>query len=237
MSKDQLIHHGNKRQFQGIIRDVLLRTAFLIFQMISTSPGHILTTGFIMHPSLIFAAAFSTADPAGKAVPVLVFPGVIAISFFTPPLFQNRIGQFKLFLADDCFMVVLHQVLVKLSPVLMAVKAAVRIGLLEQDVTRILFIPDDGIDGTRCPMSALLSSNATLIQFIRNLVGTFPRKRVRKDLFHDFRLLRHNHHLPVHVVITIWGIGNDEGSILKAPLDTPLLIFRNGHRLAFRQTA
>ena len=161
----------------------------------------------------------------------------MAISFFTPPLFQNRIGQFKLFLADDCFMVVLHQVLVKLSPVLMAVKAAVRIGLLEQDVTRILFIPDDGIDGTRCPMPALLGSNATLIQFIRNLVGTFPRKRVRKDLFHDLRLFRYDHHLPVHIVITIWGIGNDEGSILKAPLDTPLLIFRNGHRLAFRQTA
>ena len=30
---------------------------------------------------------------------------------------------------------------------------------------------------------------------------------------------------------------NDEGSILKTPLDTPLLIFRNGHRLAFCQTA
>ena len=84
-------------------------------------------------------------------------------------------------------MVVLHQVLVKFSPVLMAVKAAVRIGLLEQNVTRILFIPDDGVDGTRCPMSAPLGSNATLIQFLRNLVGTFPRKRVRIDLVLEYK--------------------------------------------------
>ena len=134
-------------------------------------------------------------------------------------------------------MMILHQVLIKLSPVLMAVKAAVRIVLLEQDVTRILFIPDDAIDGTRRPMPAFLGSNTPLIQIIRNLMGTFPRKRVRKDVFHDFRLLRHYHHLPVHIGITVWGIGNNEGSILKAPLDAPLLIFRNGHRLAFCQTA
>ena len=134
MSKDQFVHHGNKSQFQSIIRDVFLRTAILICQMISTSPGHVLAAGLIVHPSLIFAAAFTTADPAGKAVPVLVFPGVMAISFFTPPLFQNRIGQFKFFLADDCFMVVLHEILVNFSPVLMAVKAAVRISLLKQDM-------------------------------------------------------------------------------------------------------
>ena len=205
--------------------------------MIDTSPGHILTAGFIMHPSLIFAATFFTADSAGKTIPVLVSPGVMSISFFTPSLFQNCIGQFKLFPADDCFMVVLHQVLVKLSPVLMAVKAVVRIGLLEQDVTRILFIPDDGIDGTRCPMSALLSSNATPIQFLRNLVGTFPCKRVRKDLFHDFLLLRHDHHFPIHVGIAVWGIGNDESSILETPFDAPLLILRNRHRFAFCQAA
>lgn len=135
-----------------------------------------------MHPSLIFSAAFSTVDPAGKTIPVLVSPSVMTISFFTPSLFQNCIGQFKLFPADNRFMVVLHQVLVKLSPVLVSVKIAVRIGLLEQDVTRILFIPDNG-DGTRRPMSALLGSNATLFQFLRNLVGTFPRKRVRKVLW------------------------------------------------------
>ena len=109
-----------------------------------------------MQPPFIFAATFSTADLAGKSVPILVPPGVIAISFFMPPLFQNRIGQLKLFPADDRFRVILHQVLIKLSPVLMAVKSAFHIGLLKQDVTRILFILDDAIDVTRRPMPPFL---------------------------------------------------------------------------------
>ena len=129
MSKDLLVHHGNKRQFQCIIRDVLLRTTILICQMIDTSPRHILAAGFIIYPSFIFVAAFSTANPVEKVVPVLVSPGVITISVFTHPLFQNRIGQLVLSPADDYFMVILHQVLGKLSPVLMAVKAAVRIDI------------------------------------------------------------------------------------------------------------
>lgn len=56
----------DKRQFQGIIREVLLWTTVLICQVINTSPHYILAAGFIKHPSLIFTSAFSTADPTGK---------------------------------------------------------------------------------------------------------------------------------------------------------------------------
>ena len=80
-------------------------------------------------------------------------------------------------------MVILHQVLGKLSLVLMAVKAAVRIDLLKQDATRILFISDDTIDGTRHPMPAFLASNAPLIQFACKLVGTFPANVSAKICF------------------------------------------------------
>lgn len=97
--------------------------AFLIFQMGNTGPCGILAAGFIMQPSFIFTAAFPAIDPAGKAVPVLVSPGIMTIPFFPSTLFQNRIGTFKLFPADDCLMVVLHEILVNFSPVLMAVKA------------------------------------------------------------------------------------------------------------------
>ena len=237
MSKDQLVHHGNKRQFQSIIRDVFLGTTLLVCQMGNTGPCGILAAGFIMQPPFIFAAAFPAIDPAGKAISVLISPGVMTIPFFPSTLFQNRIGQFKLFLADDCFMVVLHQVLVKFSPVLMAVKAVICIGLLEQDITGIFLIPDDAVNSTRRPMPATLGSNAPFIQFIGNRMGTFPCQRIRKNLSHNLCLFRHDYHFPIHVGIAVWGIGNNEGAILKPPLDTPLLILRNRYGLTFCQAA
>lgn len=130
----------------------------------NTGPCGILAAGFIMQPSFIFTAAFPAIDPAGKAVPVLVSPGIMTIPFFPSTLFQNRIGTFKLFPADDCLMVVLHEILVNFSPVLMAVKAVICIGLLEQDIPGIFLIPNDAVDGTRCPAPALLGDNALLIQ-------------------------------------------------------------------------
>src|SRR5699024_93123 len=151
----------------------------------NTGPCGILAAGFIMQPSFIFTAAFPAIDPAGKAVPVLVSPGIMTIPFFPSTLFQNRIGTFKLFPADDCLMVVLHEILVNFSPVLMAVKAVICIGLLEQDIPGIFLIPNDAVDGTRCPAPALLGDNALLIQPFCNLMGAFPRKRIRKDLFHN----------------------------------------------------
>src|SRR5699024_5645714 len=115
---------------QGIIRDVFLGAALLVCQMGNTGPCGILAAGFIMQPPFIFAATLPTIDPAGKAVSVLISPSVMTIPFFPSPLFQNRIGQLIFLSGDNRFMMILHQILVSLAPILMAVKAAVCIGLL-----------------------------------------------------------------------------------------------------------
>lgn len=65
----------------------------------------------------------------------------------------------------------------------MAIKIAVGIGLLENAVTGVFFIPDDVANAGRGPAAAVLGWNLFLVQFLGDSLCAFPGKKLSKMCF------------------------------------------------------
>ena len=66
-------------------------------------------------------------------------------------------------MAYNCFVVIWHIVLIEVAVVLVAIKIAVGIGLLENAVTGVFFIPDDVTNAGGGPAAAYLGWNLFLV--------------------------------------------------------------------------
>ena len=125
-----------------------------------TAPCGVGTARFVMDSAFETVSAFRTLNPSRKTVSVLVFFRVPAIALFLAPLPQHGIGPVEILMADDCGMIVLDQILVKLPVICMAVETAVCISLLIKNIACIFFIADDSIYRPRRPTAAFLGQDS-----------------------------------------------------------------------------
>ena len=72
----------------------------------------------------------------------------------------------------------------------MAIKIAVGIGLLENAVTGVFFIPNDVANTGRGPATALLGRNLFPVQLLGNGLRAFPGKKLSKEAVYNFSLRR-----------------------------------------------
>jgi len=134
--------------------------------------------------------AFAADNLAGKGIALLILSISLLDAFLACPLFNQGCCSFKILMADNCFMVIWHIVLIEVTVILVTIKIAVGIGLLENAVTGVFFIPDDIANTGRGPATALLGWNLFLVQLLGNGLRAFPGKKLSKDAFYNFSLRR-----------------------------------------------
>ena len=78
----------------------------LVVDMRIAAPSGILVPGAGVYPALKGAAAFTTDDLAGEAVPILVFAAALVDAFLSASLMNQGADCVKVLPADDCFVVV-----------------------------------------------------------------------------------------------------------------------------------
>lgn len=106
-------------------------------------PGCIFPVGAGMDSPAEGVPAFVADNLAGKGIALLIFSISLLDAFLTCPLFNQCYCSFKILMADNCFVVICHIVLIEVAVILVAIKITVGIGLLENAVTGVFFIPDD----------------------------------------------------------------------------------------------
>lgn len=127
--------------------------------------------------------AFAADNLAGKGIALLILSISLLDAFLTCPLFNQGCCGFKIFVAYNCFVVIWHIVLIEVAAVLVAIKIAVCIGLLENAVTGVFFIPDDVANAGRGPAAAFLGWNLFLVQLLGDSLCAFPGKKLSKMRF------------------------------------------------------
>lgn len=103
------------------------------------APCGILVPGAGVCPSLKGITALAADDPAGEAVPILVFAAALVDAFLSAALLNQGTDGIEVLPADDCFMVIGKGISVFLSTIDMAVELGVRIGFLEDRIASVLF--------------------------------------------------------------------------------------------------
>ena len=181
------------------------------------------------------ASAFSADDLTGHGVTVLIFVLILMDALFQTVCIDDGICRLKCLMADDRFMVVPCKVLRSFTSVDVAIESVIGVGLLHDHIACVLFIAYHAVYRMPGPSAIALGSDTLLIQFSCNS----PRRHAGKDRLeyppHRFSLLFIDHHLTIHVVVTVWRIANLEGTILETFLNAPLVVFRNGVGFALRQ--
>ena len=127
--------------------------------------------------------AFAADNLAGKGIALLILSISLLDAFLACPLLNQGCCSFKILMADNCFMVIWHIVLIEVTVILVTIKIAVGIGLLENAVTGVFFIPDDVANTGRGPATALLGRNLFLVQLLGNGSVPFPERSSRKMRF------------------------------------------------------
>lgn len=180
---------------------------------------------------------FAADNLAGKGIALLILSISLLDAFFTCPLFNQGCCGFKIFVAYNCFVVIWHIVLIEVAVVLVAIKIAVGIGLLENAVTGVFFIPDDVANAGRGPAVAFLGWNLFLVQLLGDSLCAFPGKKLSKDALYNFSLRRIHQDFSILPAVAVRHIAELIGSIQEAFLNTPLVIFGNRSGFAFGHRA
>lgn len=160
--------------------------------------------------------AFAADNPAGKGIALLILSISLLDAFLTCPLFNQGCCSFKILMAYNCFVVIWHIVLIEVAVVLVAIKIAVGIGLLENAVTGVFFIPDDVANAGRGPAAAFLGRNPFLVQLLGDSLCAFPGKKLSKDALYNFRLRRIYQDFSILPAVAVRDISKLIGSIQEA---------------------
>ena len=94
MSVYQLVHHCDEGGLQDVVLHIFHGALAFVVDMRIAAPSSILIPCAGMYPSLKGAAAFTTDDLAGEAVPILVFAAALVDAFLSGK------GHICLFLRD-----------------------------------------------------------------------------------------------------------------------------------------
>lgn len=89
----------------------------------------------------------------------------------------------------------------------------------EKAVADILFIGKHPANGRGRPVPVSLGRNATLVQIVRDGVGTFAGEQCREDFFHNSRLFCINDHLLTIPIVAVGRVADFIGAVLEAFLD------------------
>lgn len=125
-----------------------------------------------------------------KCVALLVFGISLINTFFCSTLFNQGGSCFKVLMANNCFMVVGHIILVQNTIIGMAIKVVVGVGLLEDAISSVFLVCDNASDGCRRPVIAFACRDMLSIKFFCDSVSTFATKQGRKDALHNLGFFR-----------------------------------------------
>lgn len=131
-------------------------------------PSNIAVVLTIMNPSAKCVSALTTNKLFGKSISLLIFITTAFYSLFSSPLFNKCSGSFKIITANDCLMMILNQITVKLSVIFMTIKITVGIGFLKNTITCIFFIRNNIVNDCRGPLSTLLCWHLFSVQLLSN---------------------------------------------------------------------
>ena len=163
MAVDQLIDHRGKCKLQIIITDIKHRAPVGVLQVSIAHPGCVFPVGVGMDSPTEGIPAFAADNLAGKGIALLILSISLLDAFLTCSLFNQGCCGFKILMTDNCFVVIWHIVLIEVAVILVAIKIAVGIGLLENAVTGVFFIPDDVANAGRGSAAAFLGWNLFLV--------------------------------------------------------------------------
>lgn len=112
-----------------------------------------------MNSSAEGVATFATDDFAGKGITLLVFIASAFDTFLVCTLFYQCCSGIKIFMADNCFVVVCYIILVELTIILMPIEIAVRVGLLENTIAGVFLVCENAADAGRSPTATFFGRN------------------------------------------------------------------------------
>ena len=107
--------------------------------------------------------AFAADNLAGKGIALLILSISLLDAFLICPLFNQGCCGFKILMTDNCFVVIWYIVLIEVTVILVAIEIVVGIGLLENAVASVFFIPDNVANAGRGPAAAFLGWNLFLV--------------------------------------------------------------------------
>lgn len=142
MAVDQLIDHRGKCQLQ-IITDIKHGAFAGVCQMCVAHPGCVFPVGAGMDSPTEGIPAFAADNLAGKGIALLILSISLLDAFLICPLFNQGCCGFKILMTDNCFVVIWYIVLIEVTVILVAIEIVVGIGLLENAVASVFFIPDN----------------------------------------------------------------------------------------------
>lgn len=156
-----------------------------------------------MNSSAEGVATFTTDDFARKSITLLVFIASAFDTFLVCTLFYQCSSGIKIFMADNCFVVVCYIILVELTIILMPIEIAVRVGLLKNAIAGVLLICKNASNAGRSPATTFLGRYIFCIQVFGDSICSFACKKLRKDTLYDYRLLWVNNDFSIFPAIPI----------------------------------
>ena len=156
-----------------------------------------------MNSSAKGVATFATDDFAGKGITLLVFIASAFDTFLVCTLFYQCSSGIKIFMADNCFVVVCYIILVELTIIFMPIEIAVRVGLLKNAIAGVLLICKNAANAGGSPAATFLGRYIFFVQTFSNGIRSFACKKLGKDTLYDYRLLWVNNDFSIFSAIPI----------------------------------
>ena len=122
-------------------------------------PCDILVSSAGMNPSLKGVATFSADYLSWKSISLLVFVTTFFDTFFKGTLWYKRICCLKVWVDDNCFMMIRCHVLINFTIICVAVEVFIRVCFLKDDITRIFFIGENASNSAGSPACVFLGNS------------------------------------------------------------------------------
>ena len=123
MRVDQLVHHGDESLLQIIVFYKKHMAFIIILDMGIAAPCSVFVSGAAVNPALKGIATLAAEDFPRESVAILVLITSFDDTFFGCPLMNKSVSGFKVLPADDCFVMILDQILRLFAVVIVPDKA------------------------------------------------------------------------------------------------------------------
>ena len=123
MRVDQLVPHGDECLLQIIVFYKKHVAFILILDVGIAAPFSVFISGTAMNPAFKGISTLAADDFPGEGVAILILITSFDDTFFGCPLMNKSVSGFKVLPADDCFVMILDQILRLFAVVIVPDKA------------------------------------------------------------------------------------------------------------------